>query len=102
MLRQFRKEHPKIRLLVRSGNTEHIVEALIDQHVSLGLIEGPTRRRDVLTEPFLDDELVLTVPGSNDVADQTTVAAAAFRRFALEGKKRRSLHLDKLRHARTV
>ena len=46
MLKEFRKEHPKIRLAVRSGNTEHIVEALIDQKVSMGLIEGPARRRE--------------------------------------------------------
>jgi DNA-binding transcriptional LysR family regulator len=76
MLRQFRKEHPKIRLLVRSGNTEQIVEALIDRHVSLGLIEGPSRRRDVRTEPFLDDELVLIVPGSHEWADQSDVSCA--------------------------
>src|SRR5258708_15432147 len=76
MLRQFRKEHPKIRLLVRSGNTEQIVEALIDQHVSLGLIEGPSRRRELRTEPFLDDELVLIVPGSHEWADQSDVSCA--------------------------
>jgi LysR family transcriptional regulator, transcriptional activator of the cysJI operon len=76
MLRQFRKEHSKIRLSVRSGNTEHIVEALIDQKVSLGLIEGPAHRRDVRTEPFLDDELVLIVPGSHEWADQASLSCA--------------------------
>jgi LysR family transcriptional regulator, transcriptional activator of the cysJI operon len=47
VLKEFRKEHPKIRLSAQSGNTEHIVEALIGQKVSLGLIEGRARRRDV-------------------------------------------------------
>jgi DNA-binding transcriptional LysR family regulator len=74
MLREFRKEHPKIRLSVQSGNTQHIVEALVDQQVSLGLIEGPAHRRDVKTEPFLDDELVLIVPGSHEWADQSSVS----------------------------
>jgi DNA-binding transcriptional LysR family regulator len=76
MLRQFRKEHPKIRLLVRSGNTEQIVDALVEQQVSLGLIEGPSRRRDLRTEPFLDDELVLIVPGSHEWAEQSSVSCA--------------------------
>jgi len=75
MLKEFRNKHPKIRLSVRSGNTEHIVEALIDQKVSLGLIEGPARRRDVRTEPFLDDELVLIVPGSHEWADLTSLSS---------------------------
>ena len=69
MLKEFRRLHPKVRLSVQNGNTEQIVEALIDQEVSLGLIEGPARRRDVRTEPFLDDELVLIVPASHEWAD---------------------------------
>jgi DNA-binding transcriptional LysR family regulator len=69
MLKEFRRLHPKVCLSVQSGNTEQIVEALIDQEVSLGLIEGPARRRDVRTEPFLDDELVLIVPASHEWAD---------------------------------
>jgi DNA-binding transcriptional LysR family regulator len=69
MLKEFRRLHPQVRLSVQSGNTEQIVEALIDQEVSLGLIEGPARRRDVRTEPFLDDELVLIVPASHEWAD---------------------------------
>ena len=74
MLRQFGKEHPQVRLSVRSGNTEHIVGELIAQKVSLGLIEGPAHRRDVRTEPFLDDELVLIVPGSHEWADQSSLS----------------------------
>jgi DNA-binding transcriptional LysR family regulator len=74
MLREFRKEHPKVRLTVSSGNTEQVVDALIEQNVALGLIEGPAHRRDVRTEPFLDDELVLIVPGSHEWADQSTVS----------------------------
>jgi DNA-binding transcriptional LysR family regulator len=73
VLKEFRKEHPNIRLSVRSGNTEQIVEVLIDQKVSLGLIEGPARRRDVRTEPFLDDELVLIVAGSHEWADLSSL-----------------------------
>ena len=69
MLKEFRRLHPKVGLSVQNGNTEQIVEALIDQEVSLGLIEGPARRRDVRTEPFLDDELVLIVPASHEWAD---------------------------------
>jgi LysR family transcriptional regulator, transcriptional activator of the cysJI operon len=73
MLKEFRKEHPKIRLSVRSGNTEQIVDALIEQRIALGLIEGPARRRDVRTEPFLEDELVLIVPGSHEWADLSSL-----------------------------
>jgi LysR family transcriptional regulator, transcriptional activator of the cysJI operon len=90
MLRQFRKEHPEIRLAVRSGNTEHIVDALIEQTVSLGLIEGPAHRRDVRTEPFLDDELVLIVPGSHEWADQASLSCEDLRGAPLLMRERGS------------
>jgi len=66
MLGEFHREYPQVHLSVQSGNTEEIVTALIEQRISLGLIEGPARRRDVHAEPFLDDELVLMVPASHE------------------------------------
>jgi DNA-binding transcriptional LysR family regulator len=37
------------------------------------LIEGPALRRDVKTEPFLDDELVLIVPANHPWANESEV-----------------------------
>jgi hypothetical protein len=39
-------------LTLISGNTEHIVEAVEKQQISLGFIEGPARSREVKTVPF--------------------------------------------------
>jgi DNA-binding transcriptional LysR family regulator len=58
----FLGEHPRIQLSLHSGNTEEIVRLLLHGKVSIGLIEGPARHREVRTEPFMEDELVLIVP----------------------------------------
>jgi DNA-binding transcriptional LysR family regulator len=58
----FLDEHPRVQLSLQSGNTEHIVRLLLDGRVSIGLIEGPSRHREVRTEPFMEDELVLIAP----------------------------------------
>jgi DNA-binding transcriptional LysR family regulator len=58
----FLEEHPRVQLSLQSGNTEEIVRLLLDEKVSVGLIEGPARRREVRTEPFMEDEMVLIVP----------------------------------------
>jgi DNA-binding transcriptional LysR family regulator len=73
MLGEFHREHPQVHLSVHSGNTEEIVTALEQQKVALGLIEGPSRRRDVHAEPFLDDELVLIVPTSHEWANGNAI-----------------------------
>jgi DNA-binding transcriptional LysR family regulator len=58
----FLSEHPRVRLSLHSGNTEQIVHLLLDGKVSIGLIEGPARRRELRTEHFMEDEMVLIVP----------------------------------------
>jgi LysR family transcriptional regulator, transcriptional activator of the cysJI operon len=62
----FLDEHPRVQLGLRSGNTEQVVELVLDGNVTIGLIEGPARERGVHTEPFMRDELVLIVPPNSD------------------------------------
>ncbi len=62
----FLGEHPHVQLTVQSGNTERVVEALLRDKVSIGLIEGPARQRGIRTEPFMSDELVLIVPPTSE------------------------------------
>ena len=59
LLAVFLDEHPRLQFSLHSGNTDAIVQFLLDDQVSLGLLEGPARQRDVRTEPFMEDELVL-------------------------------------------
>jgi len=58
----FLGEHPRVQLLLHSGNTDRIVELLLSSKVSIGLIEGPALDRGAHVEPFMQDELVLIAP----------------------------------------
>jgi DNA-binding transcriptional LysR family regulator len=69
LLGEFSREYPRVHPTMTSGNTEQIVEALEEQKIALGLIEGPARSRDVKTEPFLQDELVLIVSAAHEWAE---------------------------------
>ena len=68
----FLGEHPRVQLALRSGNTEQVVQLVLDGSVAIGLIEGPARERGVHTEPFMRDELVLIVSPNSDVAHFST------------------------------
>jgi DNA-binding transcriptional LysR family regulator len=76
LLGKFCKEHPRVRATLISGNTEHIVEAVKNQTIALGLIEGPARSRDVKTEPILQDELVLIASTAHEWAERTSVSCS--------------------------
>lgn len=55
---------------ISSGNTEEIVDWLLDGTIAIGLIEGPAMRKDVRVEPFMEDELVLLYPANHPWKDR--------------------------------
>jgi DNA-binding transcriptional LysR family regulator len=61
ILGAFLRQYPQVKLSLVSGNTERIVEAVAEEKVELGIIEGPAMRRDVKTKRMVRDEMVLIV-----------------------------------------
>jgi DNA-binding transcriptional LysR family regulator len=70
LLGAFQQQHPQVRPVVTTCNTEQVLEALVARQVAVGLIEGPTMRRDVRTEVFLEDEIVLMVPPAHEWSER--------------------------------
>ena len=70
LLGAFQQQHPQVRPIVTTCNTEQVLEALVAHQVSVGFIEGPTMRRDVRTEVFLEDEIVLMVPPAHEWSER--------------------------------
>jgi LysR family transcriptional regulator, transcriptional activator of the cysJI operon len=62
ILGSFLKDHPRIQLTVKSGNTEQVTRWVMQGEADLGLIEGPPAQKEVAVEHFLDDHLPLIVP----------------------------------------
>jgi DNA-binding transcriptional LysR family regulator len=77
ILGAFLKQYPHVRMSVVSGNTEEIAEAVAEERVVLGIIEGPPMRRDVKTEPMAPDEMVLIVSPGHAWAQRKGAIAAA-------------------------
>ncbi|MGC1783951.1 MAG: LysR substrate-binding domain-containing protein [Acidobacteriaceae bacterium] len=59
LLGAFHREYPGLKIRIVSHNTEDVLEALVQRQIGVALIEGPALRRDVRTQPFLEDELLL-------------------------------------------
>lgn len=70
ILGEFQRQHPQIRTHVTTCNTEQVLESLLAHDISVGFVEGPTLRRDVRTEVFLEDELVLMAPPAHEWSER--------------------------------
>lgn len=74
LLSEFCASHPRVHPTMTSGNTEQVVQAVEEEKIALGFIEGPPRSRNLLLTPFLEDELVLLVPAAHEWAERSDVA----------------------------
>lgn len=72
----FLREHPRVEISVTGGNTQTILEAMMEHRVQLCLIEGPAMRRDVHVEPFMEDHMVCVVPAGHEWAGEEIDANA--------------------------
>jgi DNA-binding transcriptional LysR family regulator len=91
LLGAFLGENPRVQFSLHSGNTSEIVQLLIDDKLSIGLIEGPARDRGIRTEPFMQDELVLITPpgfGSDRLARDQFVNSTLLMREQGSGSRR--------------
>jgi DNA-binding transcriptional LysR family regulator len=65
----FLKRNPRVQLKARSGNTDAMLDALVEREIQLALIEGPEHRKDIHIEPFMEDHMVLVVPAAHEWAN---------------------------------
>lgn len=66
LLGDFTKTNPAIRISVLGANTARIVDGVLDATLALGLIEGPSLRRDLKVERFLADQIAVIAPSHHE------------------------------------
>jgi LysR family transcriptional regulator, transcriptional activator of the cysJI operon len=114
LIAAFLEQYPKVEIGVLGGNTQTILDALVEHRVQLCLIEGPPMRRDVHVEPFMEDHMVCVVPAGHPWAtgevslEQVQEAAlvtrelgSGSRRIVEQAFEKAGLDVKKLRLAMT-
>ncbi|AHG18683.1 transcriptional regulator [Chania multitudinisentens RB-25] len=75
MIAGYRKDFPDTPLELNVGNSQDVIGAVADFRVDLGLIEGPCHMPELVTQPWLDDELVVFAAPDNPLARQPMTMA---------------------------
>jgi DNA-binding transcriptional LysR family regulator len=72
LLVRYARDFPNVRLVVRTGHSEEILDLAVRREIDLGLVRE-LRHPDIDAVPLYEDELVLVAAGSHRFADRTTV-----------------------------
>ena len=67
LLKSFRSTHPHVRIGVRTGHTEEVLEMVLRHEVDLG-VGRPVRHPDAALIPVFDDELILVAAAEHPFA----------------------------------
>lgn len=78
ILGSFKRQHPQIRALLQVTNTEQIVNLVLKQELDLGLVENRVDNPVLHVKPFLQDELIVALPGEHSLATQKFIPLDEF------------------------
>ena len=62
MLAGFRKQYPGLEVTFHIGNSQEIVQGILNNQFDLGFVEGYEHTPGIQVQPFIEDELVLIAP----------------------------------------
>ncbi len=70
MIAAYRRDFPTLPLELSVGNSQDAINAVADFRVDIGLIEGPCHEPDIISEAWLEDELVVFAAPDADILQQ--------------------------------
>lgn len=68
LMGMFNHDYPEVNIHLEVTNTKHIVEHILDGPLELGLIEGPVEHENIISKPFMKDELLVVLPYNHPLA----------------------------------
>jgi DNA-binding transcriptional LysR family regulator len=99
VLSSFNKHYPQIDINLLNRNSELVMEALLNQDINLGIIEGRVKLNNVAYEPFLTDQVVAVCSRKSPIAKKKYYALKEIVNLPLAIRERGSGTLAALKYA---
>ncbi len=99
VLSSFHQHYPQIHISLLNRNTELVMEALLNQDINLGIIEGRAKLTNIDYEPFITDEVVAVCSRKSPLTKKKQYAIKEILGMPLAIRERGSGTLAALKHA---
>jgi DNA-binding transcriptional LysR family regulator len=99
ILAQFHGRYPEVEVSLITGNTHQIEQALEQQEIDLGIVEGHSRHSSIRYTEFMKDEIVLISNPAHPLAKKPVIRPEELTRIPLLLREPGSGSLEVLAHA---
>lgn len=99
VLARFHEQSADVSISLLSGNTEQVEQALLNNDIDLGLVEGRTHHSDIRYTPFVKDELVLICRADHPTAERDEINLDELKTIPVLLRERGSGSLEVIEHA---
>jgi len=72
----FKKEHPDIRIFLKTEDSEEVINQVLDREVEIGFIGKSPQNAKLIAEPVWHDRLILVVPADHRWTKKESVAVS--------------------------
>jgi DNA-binding transcriptional LysR family regulator len=83
ILSAFHKQYPQVEINLLNRNSEIVLDALIQQNINLGIIEGPIHSKKVTSLPFLTDKVVAVCSSKSTLTKKRDYSIEEFKTLAI-------------------
>jgi DNA-binding transcriptional LysR family regulator len=99
VLARFHEQSAEVSISLLNGNTQQIEQALLNNDIDLGLVEGRTHHSDIRYTSFVKDELVLVCRPDHPLASRDEITLDELRTIPILLRERGSGSLEVVEHA---
>lgn len=99
VLSAFHQHYPQINISLLNRNSEIVLEALFNQEINLGIVEGRARLTQISHRPFLTDKVLAVCSPKSQIARKRTYQAEEIKSIPLVLRERGSGTLSALKSA---
>jgi DNA-binding transcriptional LysR family regulator len=99
VLSAFNQHYPQTHITLLNRNSEIVMEALQNQEINLGIIEGRAKLTNIDYQPFLTDQVVAVCSKKSPIAKRKSYAVKELRNIPLAIRERGSGTLAALKYS---
>jgi len=99
VLSVFQQDYPQLEITLLNRNSEIVLEALLNQEINLGIIEGRGKLSNVVYQPFINDRVIPVCSKKSPIAKKKNYALKDVLRMPVALRERGSGTLEALKFA---